>query len=151
MKTLAVAFGSGLLFAIGLGISGMTNPNKVMNFLDVAGNWDASLAFVMAGAVGVNLILFRWIFTREKPMWTGSFQLPTKRDLDSQLITGSTLFGIGWGLAGFCPGPALVTSVTGNEAVLTFVGAMLAGMVLQHFLNTTMERRVHHGTSAALR
>lgn len=123
-----VCFVSGVLFAIGLGISGMTNPDKVTNFLNVTGDWDPSLLLVMAGAAGTYFLGHLLVLKREGPITGGSFQLPTRRDIDRPLIVGSALFGLGWGMVGFCPGPALVASITGNESVIVFLLAMATGM-----------------------
>ena len=98
---------SGLLFGFGLALSGMVSPGKVIGFLDLTGNWDPSLAFVMGGGVLVTLISFRFILKRSTPLFGGEFKLPTKKDLDKRLVVGAILFGLGWGLGGLCPGPAL--------------------------------------------
>ena len=129
MSRLAAFFG-GVLFALGLGISGMTDANKVIHFLNLAGDWDPSLAFVMVGAIGVHLILFRLILRRPTPLYDVTFHLPTAKGLDAKLLGGSALFGVGWGLGGFCPGPGLV-SLSGLGAFAgTFVAAMAAGMLV---------------------
>lgn len=122
----------GALFGIGLLLSGMTQPAKVIGFLNPTHHWDPSLAFVMAGAAGVYAVLFRMIRARGRPWLDVRFHLPTRRDLDLPLILGAALFGVGWGLGGLCPGPALVGAASGNGAVIAFVAAMLAGMYLQH-------------------
>ena len=127
----AVAFLSGLLFALGLGVGGMTKPAKVLAFLDVAGNWDPSLALVMAGAIAVYAPASRWALRRSAPLCAARFQVPTRRDLDAPLIVGAALFGAGWGLAGYCPGPALVSLASGASGVVLFVAAMLAGMGIE--------------------
>jgi uncharacterized protein len=124
------AFGVGLLFALGLGISGMTDPNNIVAFLDVTGAWDPRLIFVMGGAVMTGFVLFRLIGRRSAPVFAPRFFLPTRKDIDKKLVGGAALFGIGWGLGGFCPGPALTAAVTGSGHVLAFVGAMLAGMFI---------------------
>ena len=121
-------FLSGFLFAIGLGISGMTNPNKVSGFLNLAGNWDPSLLMVMAGAVTTYFSGFMIISKRTKPVFEEKFLIPDRRDFDRNLLIGSALFGLGWGLVGFCPGPALVSLVSGHSAVVQFVLAMGIGM-----------------------
>lgn len=133
MKERWIAFSSGLVFSIGLSLSGMTRPGKVLGFLDVAGEWDASLAFVMMGAVGLNLIFFRRILARRAPILGDSFHLPTQRRIDARLVLGSAMFGVGWGIAGYCPGPAVVSIVSGHVEPLLFVGAMLAGFVAQRW------------------
>jgi uncharacterized membrane protein YedE/YeeE len=131
MKENVVAFGAGLTFSVGLAISGMTQPNKVIGFLDVAGAWDPSLAFVMMGAVGVGLIAFRSILKRSRPIFGAVFELPRRKDIDARLVAGAALFGVGWGIAGYCPGPALVSLATGHAAPILFVAAMIAGFGAQ--------------------
>lgn len=130
MRRLFVAFASGLLFALGLAISGMTHPTKVLAFLDFAGAWDPSLAFVMGGGVLVNVVLFRLAFRRGAPLLASTFALPGKRAIDGRLVSGAAVFGIGWGLGGFCPGPAVVSVAGGAAPVVVFVVAMLAGMAI---------------------
>jgi len=129
---LVAAFAAGLVFGIGLIVSGMTDPGKVIGFLDVLGNWDPSLAFVMAGAILVGLFAFTLARRRARPFLAGAMHLPQSRDIDKRLVGGSVIFGIGWGLAGFCPGPALVSFGSGVEQAAIFVAAMLGGMVLFH-------------------
>ncbi|MFT3770128.1 MAG: YeeE/YedE family protein [Minicystis sp.] len=138
MKHNAVAFLSGVIFAVGLALSGMTQPSKVLGFLDVAGAWDASLAFVMMAAVGLGLVVFRRVLRRSGPILGGAFHLPDRNDLDARLILGSALFGIGWGLAGYCPGPAFVSLVSGRPGPVIFVGAMLAGIVAHHLVEVVL-------------
>jgi uncharacterized membrane protein YedE/YeeE len=133
VMSIVLAVVAGALFGAGLLISGMTVPAKVIGFLDVASNWDPSLAFVMGGAVVVNFIATRWIAgSRKDPWFDIKFHLPTRRDIDRSLVIGAAVFGIGWGLGGLCPGPALVAASAGNTAAIAFVGAMLLGMLLQH-------------------
>lgn len=130
---LFVALLSGALFGAGLLVSGMTQPAKVIAFLDVTRGWDPSLAFVMGGALVVYAIAFRRIVgARTAPLFDGAFHLPTRRDIDVRLVVGSAIFGIGWGLGGLCPGPGLVAAAGGATVGLTFVAAMLAGMFVQH-------------------
>lgn len=131
MKQELTALAAGIVFALGLGIAGMTLPEKVMGFLDFTGNWDPSLAFVMVGAIGVNALVW-WILVRrrEKPLFAEAFQLPTRTEIDWRLIVGATLFGVGWGLGGYCPGPGVASMFVGGRSVALFVGAMLAGMWL---------------------
>ncbi len=119
----------GVLFAVGLSISGMVNPDKVIGFLDIFGNWDYSLAFVMGGAVGVNLVLFPLIL-KKKPILSELFHLPTKSDLESNLIVGSAIFGVGWGVAGVCPGPGIVNLGRFDYESIAFVASMLGGMFI---------------------
>jgi uncharacterized membrane protein YedE/YeeE len=124
----------GVLFGLGLIISGMTNPAKILAFLDIAGAWDPSLIFVMGGAVLVGLIAFYLAKNRTQSLLGSVMHIPTRRDIDRPLIIGSALFGVGWGLAGFCPGPALVSLGSGELKALVFVVAMLGGMLLFDFL-----------------
>lgn len=125
------AWMAGLVFGLGLGVSGMTRPAKVLGFLDVTGDWDPSLVLVMAGAIAVHAAFYRLVRRRSRPLFDAHFHVPTRRDLDARLVGGAALFGVGWGLGGYCPGPALVSVVTGQTGPLVFVGAMLAGMALQ--------------------
>lgn len=121
-------FGIGLVFGLGLIISGMTDPTKVLGFLDLAGLWDPSLAFVMGGAILVGVFAFAVARKRTTSVLGGAMQLPTARHIDRRLVLGSLLFGAGWGIAGFCPGPAIVSLGAGEPKALVFVLAMLAGM-----------------------
>jgi uncharacterized membrane protein YedE/YeeE len=120
----------GLLFGLGLLLSGMTDPGKVIGFLDIAGSWDPSLAFVMGGAVAVGLFAFSLAKRRTTAFLGGAMSLPSARQIDTRLIVGALIFGAGWGLAGFCPGPALVSMAAGQFKAIVFVAAMIAGMVL---------------------
>jgi uncharacterized protein len=124
-----VAFLAGLVFALGLGVGGMTRPSRVLAFLDVAGAWDPSLAFVMAGAVAVYAVAVRMAAHMERPVHAAAFSWPTRDDVDAPLVLGAAIFGVGWGLAGLCPGPALTAIASGTPAAIVFVAAMLAGMV----------------------
>ena len=121
------ALGAGIVFGLGLAISRMVDPAKVLGFLDVAGSWDPSLAFVMGGGVGVSFVAFRVILRRSHPVFAGGFQVPTARDLDARLLGGSALFGVGWGLVGLCPGPAFASLGYGMPQSLVFIVAMVAG------------------------
>jgi uncharacterized membrane protein YedE/YeeE len=127
---LLAALGAGILFGLGLVISQMVNPAKIIGFLDVAGRWDPTLLVVMAGALAVATPAFRLVLKRSRPLFATGFSLPTRTDLEPRLIAGAALFGIGWGLAGFCPGPAVTALVTLQLPVLVFVVAMLAGALL---------------------
>ena len=127
MRT-ALAFVAGFVFGLGLLLSGMADPAKVLGFLDLAGAWDPSLAFVMAGAVGVATIGFALARRRTASLLGEAMQLPTKRTIDRRLLAGALLFGMGWGLAGFCPGPAIVALGLGSGRAVIFLAAMLAGM-----------------------
>ena len=124
----------GLLFGIGLIVSGMSNPAKVLNFLDLAGTWDPSLAFVMGGAVLVAFFGYRIVLKREMPIMGAKFDVPTRTDIDMRLIVGPALFGVGWGLGGFCPGPALTAIGLAATGTLIFVPAMLLGMWIARLL-----------------
>lgn len=121
---------AGLLFGWGLLISGMTDPGKVIGFLDLAGAWDPSLAFVMGGAVMVGLLAFAVAKKRTRSVLGSPMHLPTVRNIDRRLVSGALIFGAGWGLAGFCPGPVIAVMGTGNGKAFLFVGAMIAGMLL---------------------
>lgn len=134
MIRLLVAAASGLLFGAGLAVSGMMNPAKVIGFLDFAGDWDPTLALVMAGALAVTVPAFRLAAGLTHALSGEKIGLPTRRDIDGRLVGGATLFGLGWGLAGFCPGPALAALSTGLPGVFAFVLAMLAGMALYHLV-----------------
>lgn len=123
---------SGMLFGAGLVVGGMTDPGKVIGFLDLAGQWDPSLAFVMGAALCVTVPVFQFaIKGRARPVLGARYYLPTKVDLDPQLLGGAVLFGIGWGIAGLCPGPAIANLASGNPQILAFVVAMIAGMWLR--------------------
>ena len=127
-------FAAGLLFGLGLAVSGMTNPAKVIGFLDILGDWDPSLILVMAAGLAVTVPAFHLVLRRQQPLFEPRFFLPTKKDIDSRLLLGAVMFGAGWGIAGFCPGPALTALVSANSTVILFVVAMVAGMALHHFL-----------------
>lgn len=127
---LLMAWVAGLVFGLGLIISGMTDPSKVIGFLDLAGRWDPSLAFVMGGAILIGLFAFRFARARTQAFLGDPLRLPTAREIDGRLVLGSLLFGAGWGLAGFCPGPALASLATGGGKPLVFTIAMLAGMAI---------------------
>lgn len=134
MRPLLSAFLSGLIFALGLGIGGMTDPANVLGFLDIAGDWDSRLAFVMAGAIAVHAGLRSLIHQRERPLFAAKFPTFSASRLDPKLLVGSALFGVGWGLGGYCPGPALTSLATGAPQVLVFVPAMFVGMYLAQVL-----------------
>ncbi len=134
MSKLASALGAGFLFGIGLWVSGMANPKKVLGFLDVTGNWDASLLLVMGGAVAVTVAGFHFVLLQGKPIFEEKFALPTRKDIDLPLVAGSAIFGIGWGIAGYCPGPALTAVATLSAESIVFVAAMVAGGLLHRLL-----------------
>lgn len=135
MKALLASAASGVLFAIGLGVAGMTKPSKVIGFLDLFGEWDASLAFVMLGAISVYFVAFRLITKRKAPLFDTRFFVPTRRDLDPRLLLGAAVFGVGWGLGGYCPGPGLVTAASGALPALVFVASMAVGMKIAQLSN----------------
>jgi uncharacterized membrane protein YedE/YeeE len=135
-----IEFFVGLLFGIGLLVSGMTDPAKVQGFLDLAGAWDPSLAFVMGGAILVGLVAFAVAKTRTQSLLGGAMHLPTSRDIDRRLVIGSLLFGAGWGLAGFCPGPGLVAMGAGEPKAALFVAAMVGGMLLFEVIDRRARR-----------
>ena len=126
MKALASSLGAGILFGIGLWVSGMANPKKVLGFLDITGKWDASLMLVMAGAVTVTFFGFR--------VFAEKFQTPTIKDIDFPLVAGAALFGVGWGIAGYCPGPAVTALATLSMESIVFVSAMIVGGLVQRAL-----------------
>jgi len=128
---------AGLVFGLGLIVSGMANPTKVLGFLDLGGRWDPSLAFVMGGAIGVGMVVFFVTRQRTRSLLGQPMQVPTSQALTKRLVFGSLAFGIGWGLAGFCPGPAIVSAAAGYSKAMVFVAAMVSGMMLF----TLLERR----------
>ena len=128
--TAFIAYLAGILFAVGLGISGMTQPSKVLAFLDFAGEWDPSLVFVMVGAIGVYSIAYLFSKRSSAPLLSTQYHLPTSTQIDRPLVLGATIFGVGWGLSGICPGPALVAATTLNTQFLVFVGSMVGGMLI---------------------
>ena len=132
---------AGLVFGIGLIVAGMTDPSKVIGFLDLAGAWDPSLAFVMGGAIAVGMIAFRFASLRERSLLGEVMRLPSARQLDRRLVLGGLAFGAGWGLAGYCPGPALASLASGGSKPLIFVVSMIVGMLVFEVL----ERRTWRG------
>lgn len=122
------AFATGVLFGLGLLISGMANPARIIGFLDVAGAWDPTLLFAMAGALATSFIGYRLAFRRPRPLFSEKFDLPTATAIDRRLVGGAAIFGAGWGLSGFCPGPGLTALAFGDAEPFVFVAAMLAGM-----------------------
>jgi uncharacterized membrane protein YedE/YeeE len=146
-RTTAPRFGEflvGLVFGWGLLLAGMTDPGKVIGFLDLAGTWDPSLAFVMGGAISVAFFAFGKAKQQGSNFFGGAMHIPTVRQIDKRLVIGATLFGVGWGLAGFCPGPAIVSVAMGEWKALVFVMAMIAGMLL-----FTLSKRLGKHTVAA--
>lgn len=134
-RFIAAAFASGALFGVGLALSGMTDARRILGFLDVTGDFDPTLAFVLGGAVATTLVLFRPVLRRGRPLFADDFRLSQLRQVDVRLVAGAVLFGIGWGLAGYCPGPALAGLGAGSTEAIWFVPAMVAGIVLQRVLS----------------
>ncbi|MGZ5038598.1 MAG: DUF6691 family protein [Usitatibacter sp.] len=140
LETLA-SFATGMLFAAGLIVSGMVNPAKVQGFLDLFGRWDPSLALVMAAAVGVGFVGFAWTSERAQSALGLPMRISSNRSIDRRLIFGATVFGVGWGLAGFCPGPAVVALASGSSKAIVFAVSMLAGMALFEWMESRREER----------
>jgi uncharacterized protein len=141
MEKLSV-FLSGLLFGAGVTVSGMVNPAKVLNFLDIAGTWDPTLICVMAGGLAVTTAGYRLLFRRDTPLFAKAFAVPATQAIDAPLMAGAALFGLGWGLAGFCPGPAIASLVFGRSEAMLFVGAMLVGMLAAKILRGRLRQGV---------
>ncbi|HLQ25067.1 MAG TPA: DUF6691 family protein [Acidiferrobacterales bacterium] len=135
LRNFAALF-AGLLFGVGLAMSQMINPGKVLAFLDVAGGWDPTLIFVMGGAVTVTLVAFRWVLHQPAPLLAGRFESPARAELDRPLIIGAAIFGVGWGFAGYCPGPAIGALSLGTAGPWMFVGAMAIGSLSYHWLSS---------------
>ncbi len=132
---LFIIFISGLLFSLGLGISGMTQPHIVRGFLDVFGNWDPRLMGVMVGAIAIHALAYRIILRRNSPVLGANFQIPTKKGIDRRLVFGAIIFGLGWGWAGICPGPGLVALLSGDMRFIIFIGSLLVGMLAFQFVD----------------
>ncbi len=142
MKQIIVALISGILFGLGLGLSQMIDRDRVLGFLDFAGNWDPTLLFVLGGAVTVTVIAFRFVLRLKQPLWGDRFFLPTRNDIDAPLLIGAAIFGIGWGIAGYCPGPAITALVLGIWNPVIFVAALLVGsLACQWYLNSTKAKQ----------
>ena len=141
MQRIVLAGIFGLIFGTGIAISGMANPAKVLNFFDVAGTWDASLLLVMGSALAVTAIGYRFVLRRDKPVCESRFHLPTSRKLDVPLIAGSAVFGIGWGISGFCPGGAIPALGLGETSAWAFVGSILAGIFAAFTVRTAFAQR----------
>ena len=138
---IVMALVAGLVFGVGLIISGMSNPAKVIGFLDLAGKWDPSLALVMGGAIAVSFIPFQLAGRRSKALLGEPMRLPAARDIDRRLVLGALAFGVGWGLAGYCPGPALASLLSGSTKSVVFVAAMTGGMLLFQLLESLAQSR----------
>ncbi len=151
IATLLAAFACGLLFAVGLAVGGMTQPSKVVGFLDFTGAWDPSLALVMGGALLTHGLLRPLVLRRARPLFAREFSLPSKVEIDRRLIAGAAIFGVGWGLGGFCSGPAIVAFGAGTRAAIVVVPAMLAGMVVyDHWRTAVLAAALRAGTLAGL-
>lgn len=142
---LVLIFLIGALFGMGIVVSGMGNPAKVVNFFDIAGTWDPSLMFVMGGALAVTFVGYRVVLGRRAPMFGPEFHLPLTRQIDTRLLAGSATFGVGWGIAGFCPGGALPVLGAFEPAVWVFTGAMIAGILVARLLPGLLARRAVEG------
>lgn len=140
-KQVLTSLVAGALFGVGLAVSGMTQPRKVIGFLDFAGAWDPSLAFVMLGAVAVHFLAYRWVRGSAAPLFADEFSIPSLRRVDAKLVAGAALFGVGWGLAGYCPGPALVSLGSLNGTAVVFVAMFIAGTLLGATLEGWRARR----------
>lgn len=134
MKNHLTALISGILFGFGLGLSQMIDRDRVLGFLDVAGVWDPTLLFVLGGAVGVTVVAFRFVLKRQHPLFADKFYIPTKRELDFPLVVGAAIFGIGWGIAGYCPGPAIAALVLGIWNPVLFLVGMIGGSLAQKWM-----------------
>jgi uncharacterized membrane protein YedE/YeeE len=132
MREYLASFASGLIFGSGLALAGMTRPDKVLGFLDISGAWDPSLLFVLGAAVAVTVVGFRFVLRRPQPLLTDRFHLPLRDAVDLPLVAGATIFGVGWGIGGYCPGPAIAALAAPGPEALIFLPAMLLGMVLHH-------------------
>ncbi len=139
MKNGLAALAVGFIFALGLGISGMTQPQKVIGFLDLFGQWDPSLIFVMVGGIIVHFITYRLIRKRSSPLFSTQWHVPIKKDITPALITGSFIFGVGWALGGFCPGPAVTSLASFESTPFIFVVSMIAGMFLFKILDSKLK------------
>jgi uncharacterized membrane protein YedE/YeeE len=144
MKFIISALVTGVLFGLGLGVSGMTKADKVINFLDLSDAWDPSLAFVMGGAIAVHFVLFRLILRRRSPLFADRFGIPTRTDFDAKLVGGAALFGVGWALGGYCPGPGIVSMSTGAMNALVFFGSLTLGVFGYQALQAYQETRLAH-------
>jgi len=144
-----VALISGVLFGLGLALSQMIDPARVLGFLDVTGVWDPTLLFVLGGAVGVTVLAFRFVLRRPRPVFAPVFSLPAKKDIDRPLVLGSALFGIGWGIAGYCPGPGITALVLGAWNPVLFVLALAAGSFLYNWLSQRADQKTNVSTSTS--
>jgi len=136
MREVLAALVTGFIFGLGLCISSMSDPAVVQGFLDIAGDWNPTLMFVMAGGVVVTFIGYRLVLAKSRPLWAPKFSLPSATAIDAQLLSGAAIFGVGWGLAGYCPGPAVLSLASGRTQVGIFVLSMLAGMIVVRWMRT---------------
>ena len=141
MNRIVSALAIGLIFGAGIALSGMANPAKVLNFFDFAGTWDPSLAFVMGGALVVTAFGYFFVLRRPAPVFDAKFHLPTRRDIDTPLVAGSAVFGIGWGITGFCPGGAIPALGLGHADAFIFIGAMVAGIAIARMASEMRARQ----------
>lgn len=139
MRNNFFSFIVGLIFAIGLGISGMTQPSKIIGFLDIFGDWDPALVFVMLGAISVHFIAYKIIRKRQTPLFSGDWHVPGRKEITPSLVFGALIFGVGWGLGGYCPGPAMVSVASFQFRPIVFVFSMLGGMLFFRLLDRKME------------
>ena len=147
MRELIAGLSTGFIFGLGLCLSHMTDPAVVQGFLDIAGAWDPTLVFVMAGGVAVTFIGYRFVLRRKRPIWGTKFPPPVSGTIDTSLLSGAAIFGIGWGLAGYCPGPAIVSLASGRRAVILFVVSMLAGMIAVRWTRMSRAAALRQATS----
>ena len=147
MRELIAGLSTGFIFGLGLCLSRMTDPAVVQGFLDLAGAWDPTLVFVMAGGVAVTFVGYRFVLRRKQPLWAQKFSIPAGTTIDAPLIAGSAIFGIGWGLSGYCPGPAVVSLASGRRAIILFVVAMLAGMIAVRWMRMSRSAGVRQTAS----
>lgn len=140
MKNLLLCTVSGLLFGFGLALSGMTNPQTVLGFLTIDSSWNPTLMFVMGGALTVTIPAFHFILKRQSPLWGKTFNLPTRTHIDTPLIVGAALFGVGWGISGLCPGPAIANLAIASTDLLIFVGMMVVGFIIAQQISNKSAR-----------
>ncbi len=146
MREVIAGLLTGFIFGLGLCLSRMTDPAVVQGFLDLAGAWDPTLVFVMSGGVAVTFVGYRFVLRRKAPLWAPKFSVPAGGAIDMPLISGSAIFGIGWGLSGYCPGPAVVSLASGRRGVILFVVAMLAGMIAVRWMRMSGAAKMSHAT-----
>lgn len=149
MKAIFASLLTGLVFGLGLTVSGMTQADKVIAFLDLSDNWDPSLAFVMGGAIGVHVIAYQFILKQPSPLFGERFGVPSRTDIDARLVAGSAIFGVGWAIGGYCPGPGLVSASSGSFDALIFAGAMTGGMLLFHVFDEAWKGYAAQPTTVA--